>query len=56
MAKKKSRLQMVKLVSSALTGYFKVMTRPRTADKLSFLKYDPVVRRRVLLVEEKMKR
>ena len=47
----------VKLVSSADTGYFYVAkknTRTKT-DKLTFRKYDPVVRKHVLFKESKMK-
>ncbi|EKD15264.1 ribosomal protein L33 [Drepanopeziza brunnea f. sp. 'multigermtubi' MB_m1] len=56
MAKKaKSRTIAVRLVSMALTGYYKTLVRPRTHRPLSMLKYDPVVmqsfdmRKRLLL-------
>ncbi|TVY83667.1 hypothetical protein LSUE1_G002885 [Lachnellula suecica] len=43
MAKKpKSRTIAVRLVSMALTGYYKTLMRPRTHRPLSMLKYDPV--------------
>ncbi|KUJ23146.1 uncharacterized protein LY89DRAFT_727921 [Mollisia scopiformis] len=43
MAKKaKSRTIAVRLVSMALTGYYKTMIRPRLHRPLSMLKYDPV--------------
>ncbi|KAK6587085.1 hypothetical protein PZA11_000375 [Diplocarpon coronariae] len=43
MAKKaKSRTIAVRLVSMALTGYYKTLVRPRTHKPLSMLKYDPV--------------
>ncbi|KAK0109764.1 hypothetical protein ONS95_002439 [Cadophora gregata] len=43
MAKKaKSRTIAVRLVSMALTGYYKTLVRPRTHRPLSMLKYDPV--------------
>ncbi|KAG7575363.1 hypothetical protein FFLO_00353 [Filobasidium floriforme] len=54
-AKAKARTVLVKLVSSALTGYFYTTTRTRLADKLAFRKYDPIVRRHVLFTEQKMK-
>jgi large subunit ribosomal protein L33 len=38
----KSRTIAVRLVSMALTGYYKTMMRPRTHRPLSMLKYDPV--------------
>ncbi|KAI5296256.1 hypothetical protein KEM52_004882 [Ascosphaera acerosa] len=53
MAKKKSRTIAVRLISMAMTGYYKTFTRPRTARPLSFLKYDPVVRKKVLFLEAK---
>ncbi|KAF2760237.1 hypothetical protein EJ05DRAFT_276621 [Pseudovirgaria hyperparasitica] len=39
---KKSRTIAVRLISMALTGYFKTFTRPRKARPLSLLRYDPV--------------
>jgi large subunit ribosomal protein L33 len=43
-------------VSSANTGYIYVTTKnpTRTAHKLGFMKYDPVVRQHVLFTEAKM--
>lgn len=38
----KSRTVAVRLVSMALTGYYKTFMRPRTHRPLSMLKYDPV--------------
>jgi len=55
MAKKNTIL--VKLVSTAKTGYFLVKKRnpKKLQEKLSFKKYDPVVRKHVLFKEEKIK-
>ncbi|CAK7223007.1 hypothetical protein SCUCBS95973_005028 [Sporothrix curviconia] len=54
MAKKaKSRVISVRLLSMAMTGFFYTFTRPRTSTPLSMLKYDPVVRRKVLFLEQK---
>ncbi|KAI5807869.1 39S ribosomal protein-like protein L33 [Peziza echinospora] len=54
MAKKaKSRTIAVRLISMALTGYFKILVRPRTSRPLSMMKYDPVVRKHVLFLESK---
>ncbi|KAH7056907.1 hypothetical protein B0J12DRAFT_783389 [Macrophomina phaseolina] len=54
MAKKqKSRTIAVRLISMAMTGYFKTFVRPRTHRPLSMLKYDPVVRKQVLFLEQK---
>ncbi|KAI9039992.1 mitochondrial 54S ribosomal bL33m domain-containing protein [Aspergillus affinis] len=52
MAKKgKSRTLPVRLISMAMTGYFRTMIRPRTHRPLSMLKYDPVVKKKVLFLE-----
>jgi large subunit ribosomal protein L33 len=57
MASKKSKGLLVKLVSTAGTGFFFVAKRnPRTqTEKLSFRKYDPKVRKHVEFKEQKMK-
>jgi len=48
---------LVKLVSTADTGYFLVKKRnpKQKTEKLSFRKYDPVVRKHVQFKEEKLK-
>eukprot|EP00740_Mantoniella_antarctica_P023389 CAMPEP_0198684796 /NCGR_PEP_ID=MMETSP1468-20131203/12728_1 /TAXON_ID=1461545 /ORGANISM="Mantoniella sp, Strain CCMP1436" /LENGTH=58 /DNA_ID=CAMNT_0044429871 /DNA_START=191 /DNA_END=367 /DNA_ORIENTATION=+ len=48
---------LVKLVSTAATGYFYVKRRnpKKNPVKLEFMKYDPRVRQHVLFVEQKMK-
>jgi large subunit ribosomal protein L33 len=38
----KSRTIAVRLISMALTGYYKTLVRPRQHRPLSMLKYDPV--------------
>ncbi|KAI8931774.1 hypothetical protein NX059_011412 [Plenodomus lindquistii] len=54
MAKKaKSRTIMVRLISMAMTGYYRTMQRPRAHQPLSMLKYDPIVRKQVLFLEAK---
>lgn len=57
MSKKKSKGLLVKLVSTAGTGYYLVKKRnPKTlTEKLSFKKYDPKVRKHVEFKEEKIK-
>mgnify|MGYP001157287857 FL=1 len=47
---------LVKLVSSAATGFFYVKRRnpKKLPQKLEFMKYDPVVRRHVLFTEGKI--
>ena len=54
---KKQKGVLVKLVSTAGTGVFWVKKRnPKTqSEKLSFRKYDPVVRKHVDFKEEKIK-
>jgi len=56
-SKKKSKGLLVKLVSTAGTGYYLVKKRnPKTlTEKLSFRKYDPRVRKHVEFKEEKIK-
>ncbi len=53
----KSNTVLIKLVSSAGTGYYYVAKKnPRTTtDKLEFRKYDPVVRKHVLFKEGRIK-
>ena len=41
----------VRLISMALTGYYRTMIRPRAHRPLSMLKYDPVVKKKVLFLE-----
>jgi large subunit ribosomal protein L33 len=47
----------IKLVSSAGTGYFYTTTKNKrlTTEKLRLKKYDPVVRKHVEFVEDKMR-
>ena len=53
----KSNTLLIKLVSSADTGYFYVTKKnPRTTtDKLELKKYDPVARKHVVFREAKIK-
>ncbi|KAK0743334.1 hypothetical protein B0T18DRAFT_329927, partial [Schizothecium vesticola] len=51
----KSRTIIVRLVSMAATGFFYTFTRPRQALPMSMLKYDPIVRRKVLFLEQRRK-
>lgn len=53
----KKNIVLVKLESTADTGYFYVRKKnPRKhTEKLSFKKYDPVVRKHVLFKETKLK-
>ncbi|KAK7991722.1 hypothetical protein PG984_012492 [Apiospora sp. TS-2023a] len=56
MAKKpKARMINVRLLSMAMTGFFYAFTRPRMARPMSMLKYDPIVRKKVLFLEQKRK-
>ena len=38
----KSRIIAVRLISLAMTGFYKTMRRPRTHRPLSMMRYDPV--------------
>jgi large subunit ribosomal protein L33 len=49
----KQRTVVVRLVSSAGTGFFYTTTRRRALPKLSLMKYDPKVNKHVLFVESK---
>ncbi|KAJ7237013.1 hypothetical protein C8J57DRAFT_1529821 [Mycena rebaudengoi] len=53
MAKAKARTVIVRLLSTAQTGFFYSRTRVRTGPKLSAVKYDPDCQRRVLFVESR---
>ncbi|KAL7467159.1 hypothetical protein ACHAXS_007408 [Conticribra weissflogii] len=57
MARGKGKTIPIKLLSSAGTGYFYTTRRnvTRTPEKFKFVKYDPIVRRRVLFTEHKIK-
>jgi len=56
MAKKGKGGELVRLVSTAGTGYFYTTSKNRktTPDKLVFKKYDPVVRKHVEFKESKI--
>ena len=53
----KPATQLIKLVSSAETGYYYVTKKnPRNStEKFEFKKYDPVVRKHVVFKESKIK-
>ncbi|KAJ3925633.1 MAG: hypothetical protein NXY57DRAFT_1031385 [Lentinula lateritia] len=53
MAKAKARTLIVRLISTAQTGFFYTTQRVRQGLPLSAIKYDPKVKRRVLFVESK---
>ncbi|KAK3905243.1 hypothetical protein C8A05DRAFT_30929 [Staphylotrichum tortipilum] len=56
MAKKaKARVISVRLLSMAMTGFFYTFSRPRASVPMSMIKYDPIIRRRVLFLEQKRK-
>ncbi|UPK91778.1 hypothetical protein LCI18_002713 [Fusarium solani-melongenae] len=52
----KARLVHVRLISMAMTGFFYTFKRPRTAPMMSMLKYDPIVRKKVLFLETKKRK
>ncbi|EIM22986.1 hypothetical protein WALSEDRAFT_15805, partial [Wallemia mellicola CBS 633.66] len=47
------RTVLVRLISTAKTGFFYQCQRPRLSEKLSAMKYDPKVKQHVLFVEGK---
>lgn len=53
---KKNR-ENIKMISSAGTGHFYTTTKNKKnkPDKLKFMKYDPVIRKKVLYQEAKIK-
>ena len=57
MARGKGKTIPIKLLSSAGTGFFYTTRKNvvKSPDKLKFVKFDPVVRRRVLFNEAKIK-
>jgi large subunit ribosomal protein L33 len=57
MARAKGKTMAIKLLSSAGTGYFYTTRKnvTKSPEKLSFVKYDPVVQRRVIFKEAKIK-
>ncbi|KAL3768788.1 hypothetical protein ACHAWU_006889 [Discostella pseudostelligera] len=57
MARGKGKTIPIKLLSSAGTGYFYTTRRniTQTPEKFKFVKFDPIVRRRVLFTEHKIK-
>ena len=54
MAKKGNR-ELIRLVSSAETGYFYTTKRKKGRDKLEIKKFDPVVKKHVIFKEAKIK-
>ncbi|EIN04599.1 hypothetical protein PUNSTDRAFT_55343 [Punctularia strigosozonata HHB-11173 SS5] len=52
-AKTKAKTLIVRLISTAQTGFFYTTQRPRVGPKLSAIKYDPKVKQRVLFVESR---
>eukprot|EP00053_Salpingoeca_punica_P009220 m.82585 g.82585 ORF g.82585 m.82585 type:complete len:56 (+) comp14925_c1_seq1:36-203(+) len=55
MAKAKAKTILVRLLSTAGTGFFYTISRPRLREKMALRKYDPVVRQHVLFKETKSK-
>lgn len=55
MAKAKSTVELIRLVSSAGTGYFYTTRKKRSREKLELKKYDPKIRKHVVFKEAKIK-
>ncbi|KAI0028288.1 hypothetical protein K488DRAFT_33939, partial [Vararia minispora EC-137] len=47
------RTLIVRLISTAQTGFVYTTQRKRQTSRLTFVKYDPIVRQRVLFVESR---
>ncbi|TDL22438.1 hypothetical protein BD410DRAFT_703993, partial [Rickenella mellea] len=47
------RTILVRLISTAKTGYFYTVRRPRQSVSIAAVKYDPRVKQRVVFVESK---
>ncbi|KAF8321479.1 50S ribosomal protein L33 [Cantharellus anzutake] len=54
-AKAKARMVLIRLVSTARTGYTYTTQKNRKYPTFSIKKYDPMIKRHVLFVEQKMK-
>jgi large subunit ribosomal protein L33 len=54
MARSRAR-DIIKLVSTAETGYYYTTTKKKGKDKLELKKFDPVVRKHVVFKEAKIK-
>jgi len=52
---KKMNRELIRLVSTAETGYFYTTKRKKGRDKLEMKKFDPVVKKHVLFKEAKIK-
>ncbi|KAI0771678.1 hypothetical protein BD413DRAFT_613174 [Trametes elegans] len=52
-AKSKARTVIVRMISTAQTGYFYTAQRVRLGPRLAAVKYDPRVKSRVLFVESR---
>ncbi|CAD1812167.1 hypothetical protein FOB58_004425 [Candida parapsilosis] len=56
MAKAKANTTMIKMVSTALTGYEKWFRIPRSARKLNLILYDPRAQRHCLFKEDRKRK
>ena len=55
MAKGKQNRELIRLVSSAGTGYFYTTSKKRGREKLNLKKYDPKIKQHVIFKEAKIK-
>lgn len=55
MAKSKNSRELIRLVSTADTGYFYTTTKKRGREKLQLKKYDPKIKKHVVFKEAKIK-
>ena len=55
MDKRKNNREIIRLVSSAGTGYFYTTSKKRDSDKMQLKTYDPKIKKHVMLQKSKIK-
>ena len=52
---KSTKRELIRMVSSAKTGFFYTTTKKRGAEKMTLMKYDPKIKKHVEFKESKIK-
>ncbi|VVT43958.1 mitochondrial 54S ribosomal protein bL33m [Magnusiomyces paraingens] len=55
-SKAKGRYTLIKLISTAKTGYIRYVQRPRSSPIVTQVRYDPIAQRHVLFEESKKRK
>ncbi|CDO53788.1 similar to Saccharomyces cerevisiae YML009C MRPL39 Mitochondrial ribosomal protein of the large subunit [Geotrichum candidum] len=55
-SKAKGRYTLIKLISTAKTGFIRYVQRPRSSSKVTQVRYDPIAKRHVLFQENKKRK